>query len=217
MWLHPLQTPQRQKRQSALARDLLRVICKIEGVALGEDELRLPGLELIELFSSRYSTGLSIAHCRGMLAIAIGPGRVGVDCELKGRSRNWQGIAQQFFTPGEAHAISVARPEDREEAFLHHWVLKEAYIKAIRGSIFGDLNRLVVEGQGVSILAAECNTWNNWWTWEVEVSGSMIALCNSHSGAVMFSVIDSLSSEPAALFVSRLSDTQGQLASVLSP
>jgi phosphopantetheine--protein transferase-like protein len=196
---------------------MLRIICETEGIALGESELSLPGLDLIELFFNRYNIGLSIAHCRGMLAVALGPGRVGVDCELKGRSRNWQGIAQQFFTPSEAHTISVAKPDEREKAFLRHWVLKEAYIKAIHGSIFGDLNRLVVEGQGVSIMASECNTRNKWWTWEVELSGSMIALCSSHSGAVVFSVIDSLSSESAAPVVSRLSDNQGQLASLLSP
>jgi phosphopantetheinyl transferase len=191
VWLHPLESEQRRKRQSILARKLLRAICNLEGIGLSENELRLPGLELIELFSSRDNIGLSIAHCPGMLAIALGPDRVGVDCEVMGRRRNWQGIANVFFTPGEAQAVSAARPEDREAVFLRHWVLKEAHIKAIRGSIFGDLNRLVVDSELGPVVDNPDST-DIWRFRETEQSRSLIAACSSHGEEIVFLTVDLL-------------------------
>jgi len=216
VWLYLLEAEPRRKKQSALVRDMLRVICATEGIDLGSSELNIPGLELVELFSSRYNTGLSIAHCRGMLAVALGPGRVGVDCELQGRRRNWQAIAQQFFTPAEAHTISAVRPENREPVFLRHWVLKEAYVKAIRGSIFGDLNRLTVTALGSELAILECNIQDNWRAWEIEVSGGMIAVCSSQSEAVVFSLVGSLSNDSTTPVVTRLVDAHRQLTCIRS-
>lgn len=191
VWLHPLERAQRRKQQSALTRELLRTICELEGIALSQNELGLPGLELIELFSSRDNIGLSIAHCPRMLAIALGPGRVGVDCEARGRPRNWRGIASAFFTPGEAQAVSAAKPEDREAVFLRCWVLKEAYIKAIRGSIFGDLNRLVVDSK-LGPIVENSDPLNTWTFRETELLGSLIAVCSSCSEEMAFTMVDLL-------------------------
>ena len=217
VWLYLLEAAPRRKKQSALARNMLRVICATEGIDLDSSELNIPGLELVELFSSRYNMGLSIAHCRGMLAVAMGPGRVGVDCELQGQRRNWQAIALQFFTPAEAHTISAARPENREAVFLRHWVLKEAYIKAIRGSIFGDLNRLTIVGLVGGVAISECNVQDKWRAWEVEVSGSMIAVCSSQSEAVVLLMLDSLSSESETPVITRIVDTHRQLTCIQAP
>ena len=133
IWLHLLDAASQRKKQSSRARELLRLVCDIEGIGIAENELLQPGLELIEFFSAKLNLGLSIAHCPKMIAIALAPGEIGIDCETKGKNRNWLGIANQFFTAREAEAIAAASPEERESVFLRHWVLKEAIHQSVPG------------------------------------------------------------------------------------
>ena len=191
IWLLPLKNAPQQKKQSGLARELLRVICIREGFTLNEEELNLDGLDLINLFHCRHELALSIAHCEKMLAVAIGPGRVGVDCEARGRTRNWQGMAKSFFTAGEADVISRTPPEHWESVFLRHWVLKEAYIKAVHGSIFGDLNSLFIDAGGRPALSGGGDS-SLWKSWEFEFGGIRVALCGTGSEVAKFSLIDSV-------------------------
>jgi len=62
-------------------------------------------------------------------AIAIGR-EVGVDIESVDEVKDREKIAEQFFTPGEATAISKLRPASRNLGFLRCWTRKEAYAKA---------------------------------------------------------------------------------------
>ncbi len=192
LWLHPLDKPTSRKQQSISARNLLRIACEIEEITLTEHELRLTGLELITLFKEREQQSLSIAHCSSMLAIALAPGEVGVDCEGFGRTRKWPEIARQFFAPGEAKKIESAKAEEIESLFIRHWVLKEAYIKAVQGSIFGDLNRLVIdEKNNVSI--EENGFQDSWSAWEMRLCNTLVAVCDSGSSSIQVFVVKSMS------------------------
>ena len=108
----------------------------------------------MHLFARRFQRHLSIAHCVGLVAVALSEARIGVDCEACGRQRRWLKIAEQFFSDGEFRSIARAPTSSQERLFLRHWVLKEAYIKAIRGSVFGDLNRLQLTGNNRVLLMA---------------------------------------------------------------
>ena len=191
IWLHLLDAASQRKKQSSQTRELLGLICDIEGIGITENELLQPGLELIEFFSAKLNLGLSLAHCPKMIAIALAPGEVGIDCETKGKNRNWRGIANQFFTAREAEAIAAASSEERESVFLRHWVLKEAYIKACRGSVFGDLNRLVVENHR-SVRIEDCTLIARWQAWELELCGCPVAVCSTSSGALLISRVNRL-------------------------
>ena len=190
IWLLPLKTASRRKEQSARARELLKQVCAWEGISPPENALKLPGLQLIEQFSTNLGLCLSIAHCPMMVAIALAETDVGIDCEHQGRNRNWLGIAQQFFTAKEAEAIAAARSDQRESVFLHHWVLKEAYLKAFHGSIFGDLNRLVLEDPRNAIVD-DCGRQRSWGGWKLELLGCPIAVCSASSGPLIISQVQS--------------------------
>jgi len=196
IWLFPMKSPQRRRGQSIVARNILRLACETEGVALTEKELALPGFDLIEVFAREKKRCLSISHCSSMVAVSLASDNVGIDCEAIGRCRNWQGIARQFFTAREADYIESSSAEDRELAFLRHWVLKEAYIKAIRGSIFGDLNRLIIDARyRMSIVDAD--HLKTWQAWSLELSSCPIAVCTSASGPLCISLVRKVSSNVA--------------------
>jgi len=94
----------------------------------------------------RAGTGLhlSISHSRGVVALALASGPVGIDVEVLDQNRNWSGIADQFFTEKEANTLKQINPGVRRRHFLQSWVMKEAYLKTFHGSVFGDLNRAVL-------------------------------------------------------------------------
>jgi len=191
VWLLPLETPCRRKEQSTRARELLKLVCDMEGIAFSEKDLVLPGLQLIEQFSTDMGLGLSISHCPKMVAIALAGADVGIDCEQKGRNRNWLDIAQQFFSAREAEVIAAASSDQRESVFLHHWVLKEAYLKTLRGSIFGDLNRLVLE-ESRSAKVDDCSSQRTLQGWKLELFDCSIAVCSASSGPLIISQVLSL-------------------------
>jgi phosphopantetheinyl transferase len=73
-------------------------------------------------------------------------------------------MADLYFSADEARAIRSLPEHQREAAFLRHWTLKESMVKATRGSVFTDLNRLVLERSGEDPCArtAEPGTWFAW-------------------------------------------------------
>lgn len=58
-------------------------------------------------------------------------GRLGVDIEKIERKRDYQGIAQRFFSWGEQKLLTKFPPGDQGRVFYRIWVLKEAFIKGI--------------------------------------------------------------------------------------
>jgi phosphopantetheinyl transferase len=126
-----------------------------------------------------------------MLAIGLSRETIGVDCEAIGRRRNWDGIANCFFTEFEAKAIIAADERMKESTFLRHWVLKEAYIKAIRGSIFGDLNRLVLVNTH-SARIEDDGGHGEWHGWLLKEGNCFVALCGLQAEFLLAYRVDQL-------------------------
>ena len=82
---------------------------------------------------------VSISHSGDIVACAVmDAGDVGIDIEFPGRARNVTGIAERYFSPGEAEWLASG-PSDR---FYMLWVLKEAWLKAKGTGISGGLDQL---------------------------------------------------------------------------
>jgi len=163
-WFHQPTSPMLDRQvQSSKARELLRHALDAVGISVTERQLAMKGLSLIRLIHDQLGVRISIAHCPTMLVLGIARHKVGVDCEAPGKSRNWLGIAEQFFTAGEAKAIAGLDPKQQEAVFLQYWTLKEAYLKANEGNLFGDLNRLTVDsGADTSTILEDGGRWQAW-------------------------------------------------------
>lgn len=82
---------------------------------------------------------VSISHAGDVAACAVtDTGEVGVDLEYIDERRATAKVANKFFSADES-AWLESQPADR---FYMLWVLKEAWVKTIGGSVFGDVNRL---------------------------------------------------------------------------
>ena len=57
--------------------------------------------------------------------------RIGVDAEVRRPDRDFDGIAESVFGPGERAAVAAATGEDKVRLFYRLWTLKEAVIKAL--------------------------------------------------------------------------------------
>jgi 4'-phosphopantetheinyl transferase len=81
---------------------------------------------------------VSLSHTRGAVAIAFGPGPIGVDIEALGRSNDAVALAQRYFAPGEADAV---RDDATGLQFAWRWTAKEALKKAADINLFEALAR----------------------------------------------------------------------------
>jgi len=141
--------------------------------------LDLTGRSLIRQLYKDFGLGISITHCPKLVAVALGKAPLGLDCEPLGRKRNWQRIADHFFSPEEAKTIADASIDERERVFLRHWVLKESYIKCFNGSVFGDLNRLVLTDLGETALVERRDDHNCRWAWVGSFAGCVLGMYSS--------------------------------------
>jgi 4'-phosphopantetheinyl transferase len=56
---------------------------------------------------------------------------IGADLEMVRALSDYESIAKQFFSPGEADALLSLPPASRQEAFVNCWTRKEAFLKAM--------------------------------------------------------------------------------------
>lgn len=175
LWLSLLPAGRREPGswQSARGRELLAWALAGAGVVLPAALLRAPWSELS---AALLPGGLypAISHCRQLVVATLGRRPLGVDCESARRQRDWQALAAQAFSSAEAGALSGLRGEALAAAFLRHWTLKEAAIKALGGSVFGDLNRLRLEGGQVRVQDLPQNT--PCWAWSGTCQGAALSL-----------------------------------------
>lgn len=68
--------------------------------------------------------------------------RIGIDLERLRPLPRAEALAARFFTPDEA--LRIARAPISQLAFLKTWVLKEAYLKGIGGSVPAGLGRFEI-------------------------------------------------------------------------
>ncbi len=82
----------------------------------------------------------SLAHSRGMIAVAISNGgSCGIDLEYQRPRANIAELADQWFHPGEAELLATLTGHERIQVFYRLWTMKEALIKATDSSIFSGI------------------------------------------------------------------------------
>lgn len=84
----------------------------------------------------------SLCHTDSLVLAAFNRDAIGVDAEPLDRSLEWERLAERWFAAAETQWLS-AQP-DPMAAFLMLWTLKEAWIKATRRGIAGNLQGLVL-------------------------------------------------------------------------
>jgi 4'-phosphopantetheinyl transferase len=73
----------------------------------------------------------SLSHTDGLCACALTEtGDVGIDVERLARRVEADALAARMLSPDEASRIASLDPERRRAAFLRHWTLREAWVKA---------------------------------------------------------------------------------------
>lgn len=85
----------------------------------------------------------SLSHTTTLILAGFNQGAIGVDAEPLDRRPPWQALARRWFTALETDWLQAqAQPAD---AFLMLWTLKEAWIKATKRGIAGNLQALTFD------------------------------------------------------------------------
>jgi 4'-phosphopantetheinyl transferase len=104
-------------------------------VPLADGDLGRPGVA-----GGRVSFNVSHSGAIGLIAVADGERRVGVDVEQVRPDTDFPVLAERFFHPAEAAAIG-----DRRDAFFRCWTRKEAVVKALGLGLTHPLDGFVVD------------------------------------------------------------------------
>ena len=91
----------------------------------------------------RVSFNVSHSGAIGLIAVADGERRIGVDVEQIRATTEFEALAARFFHPAEAAAIG-----GRRDAFFRCWTKKEAVVKAIGQGLSHPLESFVVDVDG---------------------------------------------------------------------
>ena len=106
--------------------------CRPGEIPFGTDEPDgKPRIERQWLMRRRLDFSLSHSGGQGLVGIAQGGGKVGVDLEAKGAPADFRALAERLFTPGELAWLWHEPPARQGFRFLQCWTRKEAYLKAI--------------------------------------------------------------------------------------
>ena len=84
---------------------------------------------------------VSISHCERGLLIGWSRYSIGVDVEPINRKSPALKIVNRFFSENEKNELMKFSGESLREKFLELWVVKEAAIKSVGGSVLKDLNK----------------------------------------------------------------------------
>ena len=151
--------PEQRKQQAtawAMRRSLLTTLMDREIPTLMRDDRGRPYLDQGPTFST--------AHTHDMVVVAAGSiQRLGIDVEHLERRSQAKAIAQRFFPQEEQEWL--ANQADTAQAFIRHWVLKEAMTKAVGLGLAGQLDRFVLTDLNVH-QAPEA--WGGAAPWQVE-------------------------------------------------
>ena len=97
----------------------------------------------------------NVAHTGEVLLVAVVSGReVGIDVEPVGRGRPLASIAHSWLAGAESPALERVPIQEREQALLRLWTLKEAYLKATGVGLNAELRDVVVRLGGEPVLQA---------------------------------------------------------------
>ena len=130
---------ERPRRDFALCRSALRAnLCNLLGctndrLAFGYREHGKP-FALMDGRPAPLDFNVSHSAPHGLIAFAPAESprrRIGVDAEVRRTDRDFDGIAERVYGPGERAALAATRGEDKVRLFYRLWTLKEALIKAL--------------------------------------------------------------------------------------
>ena len=130
---------ERPRRDFALCRAALRAnLCNLLGCTNDRVsfEYHEHGKPFALVDGRPASLGFNVSHSAPHGLIAFAPAewprrRIGVDAEVRRPDRDFDGIAERVYGPGERAALAAARGEDKIRLFYRLWTLKEAIIKAL--------------------------------------------------------------------------------------
>ncbi len=93
--------------------------------------------------SAALDFNLSHSSALALLAVSRG-GPVGIDVEEVRPGYADEGIAERFFSPGEAASLRAIASGRRDESFFRVWTRKEAVVKALGEGLASSLTRFSV-------------------------------------------------------------------------
>lgn len=129
----------RPRREFALCRAALRAnLCRLldctnDRLSFGTHEHGKP-FAIVGGETATISFNVSHSGFHGLIAFAPQGrphGRIGVDAEVRRTGRDFVGIADMVFGPGERAALATAGGDERVRLFYRFWTMKEALIKAL--------------------------------------------------------------------------------------
>lgn len=83
----------------------------------------------------------NLSHSHDWLALAVSrSGPVGVDVEFHGRRNRLEDLARHYFSPEEQAGLAGLSGPARRARFFMLWTLREAYAKALGGSLWDTLS-----------------------------------------------------------------------------
>jgi 4'-phosphopantetheinyl transferase len=125
---------QRDKDRSIASRGLLRALlahyidCEPRAVSFSYGSAGKPALTP---GCAAEGIHFNVAHSGDFGLVAITKHReVGVDIEHAERQSDNEKVARRFFSPVELASFLESPSDERADAFVRHWVRKEAYLKA---------------------------------------------------------------------------------------
>ncbi|QBG45989.1 4'-phosphopantetheinyl transferase superfamily protein [Verrucomicrobia bacterium S94] len=134
---------------SVVARGALRILLSVyagdapENLVFHYSETGKPVLVPTAFGRSDDTIGFNVSHSGSWVVLAFGRNRqVGVDVERIRREMDVLSIADRYFAPDETALIRSA--DDVHALFFHHWVRKEAYVKAVGSGLFRELSSFSV-------------------------------------------------------------------------
>ena len=122
----------RDRRISLVTRALLRItLSRYCDVPPARWRFRTNDHGRPEIASPASALRFNVSHTDGLVVCLVGRARaLGVDVETLRRQRRWLDLAERFFAPAEARALSEVPPARLALRFLEYWTLKESYVKA---------------------------------------------------------------------------------------
>lgn len=113
------------------------------------------------------SVQFNVSHSNGLVLYGITNGRkIGIDLECIRTNLSFRQIANKYFSSEENTLVSTQSAPLQRDTFFSLWTAKEAYIKAMGGSIFTDQKQLdfstTTSGEEQTLLKSPEGA--SWWT-----------------------------------------------------
>lgn len=89
----------------------------------------------------------SLTHSGNHALLAVSQMPVGIDLENIRASIDANVLSKRFFTRNESEALARLSADERVEVFFRVWVRKEAYLKAVGGSVPAGLSKCEVSAE----------------------------------------------------------------------